>query len=411
MKRTNWLVTVIVASLASTLVVSSASGQRMEGANAAGIFDYEVTNEDGVPLADAYERLGGVDVLGHAVSYRFAGPGGTSQVMQVAVLEWGWPRPGRVRLGRIFQIFEQRGLDDWLLHTKGIPRSLDDGVPAGEWEREEKVRLTWLTNEKIKAKFLANPNPNKIAAWSENQAIRLYGLPMSYPERHGPFISQRFQKVAFQLWVDEVEGMPAPGTVVLVLGGDLFKEAGLVSWRAWSPEERPRPMTEHFPEPPITVTYEDSWGEGARHWMGEPGDWSPKTGTRGPFMNFYFQEKFVGRKLTIRHTGFVCREDFGYDCGPQVFVLYRSLVGAVEPGRGYYLPGLTNKTYVSGNGFGRYDAEYIAGGKDYGDYEEIVWEIELPGVYFVYFGYFHMRTVSGIQYDASPLITYTVSVE
>ena len=28
-----------------------------------------------------------------------------------------------------------------------------------------------------------------------------------------------------------------------------------------------------------------------------------------PFMNFYFQEKFVGRKLTIRHTGFVCREE------------------------------------------------------------------------------------------------------
>ena len=66
---------------------------------------------------------------------------------------------------------------------------------------------------------------------------------------------------------------------MLVLGGDLFKEAELVSWRAWSPEERPRPMTEPFPEPPITVTYEDSWGEGARHWMGEPGDWSPKTGT------------------------------------------------------------------------------------------------------------------------------------
>ena len=43
--------------------------------------------------------------------------------------------------------------------------------------------------------------------------------------------------------------------------------------------------------------------------------------------------------------------------------------------------------YVSGYGFGRYDAERVATGKDYGDYEEIVWEIELPGVYFVYFGY------------------------
>ena len=58
---------------------------------------------------------------------------------------------------------------------------------------------------------------------------------MSYPERHGPFISQRFQKAAFRLWVEEVEGMPAPGTVELVQGGKLFKEAGLLPARALAP--------------------------------------------------------------------------------------------------------------------------------------------------------------------------------
>ena len=34
--------------------------------------------------------------------------------------------------------------------------------------------------------------------------------------------------MAFQLWVEEVPGSPAPGTVIGVLAGDLLKEAGLV---------------------------------------------------------------------------------------------------------------------------------------------------------------------------------------
>ena len=46
---------------------------------------------------------------------------------------------------------------------------------------------------------------------------------MSRPERFGPFISQRFQRVAFQLWVEKIAGSPAPGTVIGVLAGDLLK--------------------------------------------------------------------------------------------------------------------------------------------------------------------------------------------
>ena len=103
----------------------------------------------------------------------------------------------------------------------------EDGS-GGDWNKARLTRLAWLTNENIKAKYLANPNPEGIASWSEDRAIQLYGLPMSYPEKHGPFVTQRFQRVAFQLWVDEVEGMPAVGTVVRVLGGDLLKEACLV---------------------------------------------------------------------------------------------------------------------------------------------------------------------------------------
>ena len=444
MKRTTWIAVAILAGLASMLVVSSAAGQREEGRHSGGIFDYKVTNDDGILFAEAYERLGGVDTVGYPVSYRFfAWWGFTAQVMQGAVFESAGPRPLRVRLANIFEILKERGLDDWLLQTKGIPRPIKDDGSGGDWKKARNIRLSWLTNEKIKARFLANPNPEKIADWNESHAIRLYGLPMSYPERHGPFISQRFQRVAFQLWVEEVEGMPAPGTVVRVLGGDLFKEAGLVPARALAPEEhaKPEPYPDLFPDPPTTAEYVYSWGEHAPtvkygdywgyHWIRTFGHYSRRFGTQGPFLNLYFPEGFVGRKLTIRQFGFVCKEDethcrpdyFGFvckeyvtHCGPDYMILYRSLIGAIEPGRVYYLPPMTPKRVVNSYGFGRYDAELVAGGRDY---EEIVWEIESPGVYFVYLAR-KWSWVSGFRYDGPgeerppnlpPLITYTVSVE
>ena len=206
------------------LIVSSAFGR----GQSAVIFDYEVTNDGGILFADEYERLGGVDTLGHPASYRFTlGDGFTYQVTQRALLQWR-PEANSAYLGNIFQMLEQAGLDEWLLREKGIPLPIKDDGAGGDWNKAKEARLSWLTNEQIKAKYLANPNPSAISNWSVNRSIELYGLPMSRPERFGPFISQRFQRVAFQFWVEEVPGSPAPGTVIGVLAGDLLKEAGLV---------------------------------------------------------------------------------------------------------------------------------------------------------------------------------------
>jgi hypothetical protein len=84
----------------------------------------------------------------------------------------------------------------------------------------KQTRLGWLTDPAITAAFEA--------AGSTDRAIKLYGLPMSAPERHGPFIVQRFQRIAFQRWVDRVPGMPVPGRVVRVLAGDYLKQLGIV---------------------------------------------------------------------------------------------------------------------------------------------------------------------------------------
>ena len=224
MKAGRWLLMAILPGLTAMLMVSSAFGR----GQSAVIFDYEVTNDDGILFADEYERLGGVDTLGHPASYRFTlGDGFTYQVTQRALLQWR-PEVNAAYLGNIFQMLEQAGLDEWLLREKGIPLPIKDDGAGGDWNKAKEARLSWLTNEQIKAKYLANPNPDAISNWSVNRSIELYGLPMSRPERFGPFISQRFQRVAFQFWVEEVPGSPAPGTVIGVLAGDLLKQAGLV---------------------------------------------------------------------------------------------------------------------------------------------------------------------------------------
>ena len=115
-----------------------------------------------------------------------------------------------------------------------------------------------MTNEQIKAKYLANPNPDAISGWSVNRSIELYGLPMSRPERHGPFISQRFQRVAFQLWVEEVPGSPAPGTVIGVLAGDLLKEAGLVPPEGLNVADR-AVVVAPKPAPATRLTFDDAF--------------------------------------------------------------------------------------------------------------------------------------------------------
>ncbi len=176
---------------------------------------------------------------------------------QRALLQWR-PEADAAYLGNIFQMLEQAGLDEWLLQEKGIPLPIKDDGAGGDWNKAKEARLSWLTNEQIKAKYLANPNPDAISGWNVNRSIELYGLPMSRPERFGPFISQRFQRAAFQLWVEEIPGSPAPGTVIGVLAGDLLKEAGLVPPEGLNVADRPV-VVAPTPAPAIRLTFHDAF--------------------------------------------------------------------------------------------------------------------------------------------------------
>ena len=182
-----------------------------------------------------FKRLGGVATLGYPVGQPYVGSDGfTYQPFQRGVLQWR-PEQGRAVLSNTFEVLQSAGRDDWLVVGKGVPRPISDDGSGGDFGKAVATRMGWLTNDAIKAKFLANPNPGAISGWTRDRAIELYGLPMSLPEHHGPFISQRFQRIAFQHWIEDVPGMPAKGSVVGVLGGDLLKEAGLLPWEATQP--------------------------------------------------------------------------------------------------------------------------------------------------------------------------------
>ncbi|HEU0168056.1 MAG TPA: glycoside hydrolase family 99-like domain-containing protein, partial [Chloroflexota bacterium] len=187
---------------------------------------YSIADDGGITFYDAFQNLGGVDALGYPASQRFVKDGFTYQTLQGAILQWQ-PASSQAVLANTFEWFTTAGLDQQLLQTKSIPLPIQDDGSNGDFNKAKATRLSWLTDSAIKATYLA--------AGSEDAAIQLYGLPMSKPEQHGPFIVQRFQRIAFQHWTDAVPGMPAPGSVVRVLGGDLAKELGLVPAAAQAP--------------------------------------------------------------------------------------------------------------------------------------------------------------------------------
>ena len=226
---------------------------------------FAVTDADGMPFWSTFQQLGGTAALGYPISRRFVREGFTYQATQVGVLQYR-PDSGTVVLANIFEWLEQAGRDPWLQATKGIPFPMGDG--AASFEEAVAIRMSWLTDESIKQRYLAPPSAALAAGWGQNQAMQLYGLPASRPEKAGPYIAQRFQRIAFQHWVATAPGLPAIGTITPVLGGDLLKEAEVLTGLAIVPHaiEEPAPVVEPStapatsapPAPPVPTSAQPS---------------------------------------------------------------------------------------------------------------------------------------------------------
>ncbi len=171
---------------------------------------------DGPQFLTAFDRFGGQDVLGFPVSRPFAGNDGLLyQITQRALLQW-FPAENTVRLANLYEVMEEAGLDDFLL-GQFIPRSLADG--AANPDEAKSIRLSWMTEQAIKSAFLRNP----LVPGDESTSIELYGLPMSRPQSFGAFVAQRFQRIAFHYWVEDISGTGPVGKVVPINGGEILK--------------------------------------------------------------------------------------------------------------------------------------------------------------------------------------------
>jgi hypothetical protein len=262
------------------------------------VVDGQGTDGRQIRFWSEYKRLGGIDTLAYPVGRPYSGPGGfTYQAFQRGVLQWRPERNGAV-LSNTFEWLHTAGKDAWLIEAKGIPEPIMEDGSGGDYAKAVSTRLGWLTEPAIKAKFLANPNPAAISGWNQDRAIEMYGLPMSRPEKHGPFIAQRFQRIAFQLWVEDVPGMPSKGKVVAVLGGDLLKGAGELPAASVNPLgpggiERPEFRPTPTPVPPPVAP-------GAYPWRYEMKSWSPNCGTTYVFGHVYNRDGSLRNGISVK---------------------------------------------------------------------------------------------------------------
>ena len=198
---------------------------------------YSVVDREDQRWWSEFQRLGGVAALGYPISRPFRAGDGFFyyQAFQRGVLQWR-PELGQAVLANSLDWLSAAGRDEWAA-TRGLPPAVNDDGSQGEFSRAVAIRLGWLTEPAIAQRFRQGPAGEPL---SLEEAIARSGLPASQPERRGPFIIQRFQRVAFQYWIEEVAGAPPKGSVVPVLAGELLLEAGIIPADARTPEPPPQ---------------------------------------------------------------------------------------------------------------------------------------------------------------------------
>ena len=88
-----------------------------------------------------------------------------------------------------------------------LPATVVDDGSGGDWNKAAQIRMDWMTDRAIRAKYLAAP-PNFNGTWDVNGSIQLYGLPASKPTQIGPYVVQRFQRAVFRHWIANTPAHP-----------------------------------------------------------------------------------------------------------------------------------------------------------------------------------------------------------
>jgi murein DD-endopeptidase MepM/ murein hydrolase activator NlpD len=190
----------------------------------AGRQGYRITNDGGIPLWNEFRRLGGTAALGRPLGERVMLPDGfIYQVTERALLQWQ-PALGQAVLANTFELLQQQGQDSRLEGEFQVPRPIEDDGSAGNLEKAQTARLSWLTDPRLRAFYFANPDPTRFSSWSEHDSIQLYGLPMSRPVEHSDTVAQRFQRAVLQRSSIEEHGLHRGDDIAVFRSGELLRQ-------------------------------------------------------------------------------------------------------------------------------------------------------------------------------------------
>ena len=189
---------------------------------------FSVTNADGIPFWDTWQRLG-LENVGYPISNRYIWRGFVTQAFQKAIMQW---QPGRgVFFVNIFDELHDAGLDEELRFQFSTPRQLDPSfdytypVDYQDWVWAEIVgrRIALLdANPAIKEKYYSAPAP-----------LLQYGLPTSRVKDHGNQLVIRTQRAVFRQWKQDVPWARA-GEVTVANSGDIAKALDRLT--CWKPD-------------------------------------------------------------------------------------------------------------------------------------------------------------------------------
>ena len=183
---------------------------------------YSVTNADGIPFWDTWQRMG-LENVGYPLSDRFMWRGLITQVFQKAIFQG---QPGkRVSFVNTFDELHHLGADDEHLRYFGTPKRLDSSFDAGKSREEiQRDRLALLNaNSAIKERYYAAAEP-----------LRHYGLPTSRVVEYPNVSMLRTQKVVFQHWKEDVPFAKA-GEVTIVNAGYSARRYNFFPWDVLDP--------------------------------------------------------------------------------------------------------------------------------------------------------------------------------
>ncbi len=210
---------------------------------------FSITDANGIPFWTFFNQQGGPAILGYPVSSRFIWDGYTCQATQREIMQWN-PTTGHVQLANLYDYLSGVGRDDWLLQKRLAPKVVE---PTAELTPKP-LPLTFAELAHSRYSWLYQDPSIFQHYFNTPDYVSIYGLPTSPVVDLGQYYAVRFQRAVMYHWKSTVPWADPKG-VSVGLGGDLFKQLGLIPVAAIQPLPNLVSPNAAVSSPPATHSY------------------------------------------------------------------------------------------------------------------------------------------------------------